>query len=233
MHRLLDASTIRPDDLVADPGARRGLIAVRLARRGCRVIAVEKDPELAARFTGQRRGALISALLKPRFEPTLVHRFERTDFAPPPRVDVVVLRLRKRGSTTGSTVREVRSSERRPWSPAPSGAWCASSGNSANRGARQGRRARGSSSSVGPRPAPASTSTPTPTFTSTSTATIPSSPRRLWGHECVGRLTGDDHRGVVDGRRYQFAHRACASSRRRALQYPRHTLRWRLRVARR
>jgi 23S rRNA (adenine-N6)-dimethyltransferase len=53
--------------------------------------------EAAQRFTGQPRGTLISALLKPWFEPTIVHRFSRSDFAPPPRVEVVMLRLRKRG----------------------------------------------------------------------------------------------------------------------------------------
>ena len=53
--------------------------------------------EAAERFTGQPRGTLISTLLKPWFEPTLVHRFDRTDFDPPPRVDAVMLRLQKRG----------------------------------------------------------------------------------------------------------------------------------------
>jgi hypothetical protein len=53
--------------------------------------------EAAERFTGQPRGTLISTLLKPWFEPTLVHRFDRTDFAPPPGVDAVMLRLHKRG----------------------------------------------------------------------------------------------------------------------------------------
>ena len=53
--------------------------------------------EAAERFTGQPRGTLISTLLKPWFEPTLVHRFDRADFAPSPRVGVVMLRLRKRG----------------------------------------------------------------------------------------------------------------------------------------
>ena len=38
-----------------------------------------------------------SLLLKPWFEAAIVHRFERRDFMPVPRVDVVMLRLRKRG----------------------------------------------------------------------------------------------------------------------------------------
>lgn len=53
--------------------------------------------EAAARFTGQPRGTLWAALLAPRFELTIVHHFRRADFDPPPRVDVVMLRLRKRG----------------------------------------------------------------------------------------------------------------------------------------
>jgi 23S rRNA (adenine-N6)-dimethyltransferase len=53
--------------------------------------------EAAARFTGQPRGTLWAALLAPDFAPTIVHHFRRTDFDPPPRVDVVMLRLRKRG----------------------------------------------------------------------------------------------------------------------------------------
>src|ERR1700716_2090400 len=45
---LLDRSNIQPGDLVLDLGAGTGLIAERLARRGCRVLAVENDPTLAA-----------------------------------------------------------------------------------------------------------------------------------------------------------------------------------------
>jgi len=53
--------------------------------------------EAAARFLGAPRGTLAAALLHPWFEPTIVHRFQRSDFLPAPRVDVVLLRLRKRG----------------------------------------------------------------------------------------------------------------------------------------
>jgi 23S rRNA (adenine-N6)-dimethyltransferase len=53
--------------------------------------------EAAARFSGCPRESLVSVLLKPWFEPSIVHRFRRSDFAPAPRVDVVMLRLRKRG----------------------------------------------------------------------------------------------------------------------------------------
>ena len=53
--------------------------------------------EAADRFLGEPIGTLYAALLRPWFEPTVVRRFHRTDFAPAPRVDVVMLRLRKRG----------------------------------------------------------------------------------------------------------------------------------------
>ena len=46
---------------------------------------------------GEARESLRTLLLKPWFEATIVHRFERRDFMPAPRVDVVMLRLRKRG----------------------------------------------------------------------------------------------------------------------------------------
>jgi 23S rRNA (adenine-N6)-dimethyltransferase len=48
--RLLDTSSIRAGDLVFDLGAGHGLITDRLAQRGCRVVAVEKDLELAERL---------------------------------------------------------------------------------------------------------------------------------------------------------------------------------------
>lgn len=56
--------------------------------------------EAASRFLGPPEGpaeTLAAVLLKPWFEPTIVHRFRREDFVPAPRVDVVMLRLRKRG----------------------------------------------------------------------------------------------------------------------------------------
>ncbi len=161
---LLDRSSIERGDLVLDVGAGTGLISGRLARRGCRVVAVERDPalasglqaqfagvatvrvlpadardiqlprqpykvfanipfdataaivsrltgaayppddaylvmqrEAAARFIGQPRATLVSVLLAPWFEATREHQFRRTDFTPAPRVEVVMLRLRKRG----------------------------------------------------------------------------------------------------------------------------------------
>ena len=53
--------------------------------------------EAADRFLGRPRESLYSVLLKPWFEIQMVHRFRRSDFMPAPRVDVVMLRLRKRG----------------------------------------------------------------------------------------------------------------------------------------
>lgn len=53
--------------------------------------------EAADRFLGRPLESLYSVLLKPWFEVQMVHRFRRKDFVPEPRVDVVMLRLRKRG----------------------------------------------------------------------------------------------------------------------------------------
>lgn len=53
--------------------------------------------EAAGMFLGEARESLRTLLLKPWFEAAIVHRFERQDFMPAPRVDVVMLRLRKRG----------------------------------------------------------------------------------------------------------------------------------------
>src|SRR5690349_18545175 len=54
--RLLDGSTIGPDDLVFEIGPGRGAITERLLRRCRRVVAVEKDPllvrQLRERFAG-------------------------------------------------------------------------------------------------------------------------------------------------------------------------------------
>jgi 23S rRNA (adenine-N6)-dimethyltransferase len=53
--------------------------------------------EAAETFMGQPRESLRTLFLKPWFEMDIVHRFRRTDFRPIPHVDVVMLRLRKRG----------------------------------------------------------------------------------------------------------------------------------------
>ena len=53
--------------------------------------------EAAARYCGVPEETLVGLLLKPFFAPSVVHRFRRHDFAPTPSVEVVMLRLRKRG----------------------------------------------------------------------------------------------------------------------------------------
>jgi 23S rRNA (adenine-N6)-dimethyltransferase len=53
--------------------------------------------EAAEKFLGEPHESLYSLLLKPCFELQILHRFKRSDFAPDPRVDVVMLRLCKRG----------------------------------------------------------------------------------------------------------------------------------------
>jgi 23S rRNA (adenine-N6)-dimethyltransferase len=53
--------------------------------------------EAAYKFLGMPRESLYAVLLKPWFAGNLVHSFRREDFTPDPRVDVVMLRLRKRG----------------------------------------------------------------------------------------------------------------------------------------
>ena len=161
---LLDVCQLAPDSLVYEIGPGKGIITGQLALRYQRVVAVEKDPCLAARlrerfadrpnvtiyhddflrfslprepyhvvantpFTitsaivakltvggcmpesahlimqreaadtllGRPHESLRTILLKPWFEAEPLHHFRRTDFTPAPRVDVVMLRLRKRG----------------------------------------------------------------------------------------------------------------------------------------
>jgi 23S rRNA (adenine-N6)-dimethyltransferase len=53
--------------------------------------------EAAERVVGRPRQTLFSILRQPWFEAHIIHHFRRTDFQPPPRVDAVFLRLRKRG----------------------------------------------------------------------------------------------------------------------------------------
>jgi len=53
--------------------------------------------EAAQRFTGRPHTALPALLLAPWFEAQVVHSFRRGDFSPRPGVDVVLLRLAKRG----------------------------------------------------------------------------------------------------------------------------------------
>ncbi len=162
--RLLDASTIGPNDVVYEIGPGTGIITERLLRRCRQVIAVERDMalarrlaqrfagcprlvirqgdaldlplpaapckafasipfnrtaeivtrltrtvpapedqylvvqrEAAARFCGRPATTLYALLLAPWFEARITYHFRRSDFAPRPSVDVVMLRLAKRG----------------------------------------------------------------------------------------------------------------------------------------
>ena len=161
---LLDQAGLVHDDTVYEIGPGKGVITEQLAWRYKHVIAIEKDPRLAAMlrqqfadrpnvtihagdflsyplprqgykvfanipfnitsaivsrlttttyppveahlmmqreaaemFLGEPRVSLRALLLKPWFELEIVHRFQCQDFTPAPRVDVVMLRLRKRG----------------------------------------------------------------------------------------------------------------------------------------
>lgn len=65
--------------------------------------------EAAEMLLGKPHESLRTILLKPWFEMTIVHNFKRRDFIPAPRVDVVMLRLRKRGPPL------VRSADKQPF----------------------------------------------------------------------------------------------------------------------
>lgn len=54
--------------------------------------------EAAERFLGTPRETLAAVLMKPWFDPVVVHQFLPSDFSPAPGVDVVLLRLRRRDS---------------------------------------------------------------------------------------------------------------------------------------
>ena len=161
---LLDSFSSDSDEIVYEIGPGKGIITQQLALRHKQVVAIEKDPCLAAllrqqfadsphvtiyqgdflhyplprhpykvfanipfnittaivakltttehspedayltmqkeaaeMFLGKPRESLRTILLKPWFEMTIVHNFKCRDFIPAPRVDVVMLRLRKRG----------------------------------------------------------------------------------------------------------------------------------------
>jgi 23S rRNA (adenine-N6)-dimethyltransferase len=161
---LVAMTGVGPNDFVIEIGAGKGIITATLARRCHFVLAIEKDPLLAAglqcrfagdplieirhadvlriplpkgpykvvanipfnltadivtrlttapnapddtylvvqreaaeRFIGQPRGTLFAALLHPWFEVSILYRFRPTDFAPPPAVETVLMRMRKRG----------------------------------------------------------------------------------------------------------------------------------------
>lgn len=66
----------------------------------------------AARFTGPPTGppSMAATVLKPFFEASIVHRFARADFLPPPAVDVVLLRISRRDEPwlSGDEARDFR-----------------------------------------------------------------------------------------------------------------------------
>jgi 23S rRNA (adenine-N6)-dimethyltransferase len=164
VERLVTNAAIKRSDVVYDLGAGSGSLTAALARRGARVIAIEKDPALVARlrrrfatqpnivvrqadilrhplprsdylvfasppfditadlvrkltvtdvaprvahlvlqreaaerYIGVPRMTLSALLIAPWFSIEVVHRFARTDFTPAPSVDIVLVRLHKRG----------------------------------------------------------------------------------------------------------------------------------------
>jgi ribosomal RNA small subunit methyltransferase A len=47
LEKLVDLADVKPDDVVLEPGCGDGLLTEKIAKRGCTVIAVEIDEELA------------------------------------------------------------------------------------------------------------------------------------------------------------------------------------------
>src|SRR5262245_15217143 len=90
----------RPYKVVANiPFNITAAIVNRLTTAECppRDAYLAMQREAAEALLGMPHESLRSLLLKPWFEVELAHRFRRGDFVPVPRVDVVMLRLRKRG----------------------------------------------------------------------------------------------------------------------------------------
>lgn len=73
------------------------LTSVRPPQQQPTVAYLMMQQEAARMYQGWPHESLRTLLLKPWFDVEIVHRFRRSDFAPAPRVDVVMLRLRKRG----------------------------------------------------------------------------------------------------------------------------------------
>lgn len=164
VERLVRRADIGSADVVYDLGAGTGVITEALARRGARVIAIERDSRLSSRlrrrvagrpnvevrnadilghplprsehvvfanppfdltsaiirkltaatvpprdaylvlqreaadrYLGEPRQTLAALLIAPWFAVRVIHRFARSDFLPAPAVDVVMVRLHKRG----------------------------------------------------------------------------------------------------------------------------------------
>src|SRR5207245_9524397 len=58
-------------------------------------LALQRDA--VDRYLGRPRQTLAALLLAPWFSVRIIHRFARSDFSPPPAVDVVMVRMQKRG----------------------------------------------------------------------------------------------------------------------------------------
>jgi 23S rRNA (adenine-N6)-dimethyltransferase len=160
---LLEMSSIGPDDIVYEIGPGGGIITAELARLARKVVAIEKDPDLARglytrfqdldtvkiavhdflryhisdpeykifasipynltaeivrkilylppapreaflimqkeaaeKFSGRPRETQFSILAKPMFEVQILRELRRTDFEPVPRVDSVLLQIKRR-----------------------------------------------------------------------------------------------------------------------------------------
>jgi 23S rRNA (adenine-N6)-dimethyltransferase len=110
--RLARASGARTGGLVLDLGAGSGAITAGLAATGARVIAVERDPKLAARLrrrfdcvvqwgaarwlSAQRPRDAETAWWSARYEIDMARVVKSASFAPPPRVDAAWLSVRPR-----------------------------------------------------------------------------------------------------------------------------------------
>lgn len=64
--------------------------------------------EAADKFAGVPKETLVAVCLKPRFELTIVHRFQRSDFVPAPRVESVLLRVQLRATPLVATEHDQR-----------------------------------------------------------------------------------------------------------------------------
>lgn len=65
--------------------------------------------EAAEKYAGNPRGTLVSLMAMPWFEISILRAFERRDFVPAPRVDVVLLHIRRRRQPL------LQAQERRAW----------------------------------------------------------------------------------------------------------------------
>ena len=170
--KILELSSIGPQDLVLEIGSGKGIITEELVKRARKVIAIEKDKglffflrekfknnpkikilntdflkfqlpkfpykifsnipffitgeiikkitfvksgeknfleeaylivqkEAAKKFVGQpyaKRNQMVSLFLKPWFELRTIYHFKKTDFYPIPKVNVVLMKIKKRGN---------------------------------------------------------------------------------------------------------------------------------------